>query len=1066
MKSVIRWFVDNQVAANLLMWILIFGGLVTIPSILIEEFPTVDPRIVQVQVPYPGAAPEEVESGVCQRIEEAIDGVEGIDKIDSTAYEGLCLLIAELKQEASVAKASRDIEARVNAITTLPHDAERPIVSELTITATVLNMALTGNVSPRSLKEIGENIRDELAELPEVSKVELSFTKDYEISVEVSEHTLRQYGLTLGTVAESIRQGSQDVAGGSLKTDSGEILLRTLGQAYNEADLERLVVKQLDDGSIVRLSDIATITDGFVDNEILFQVDGTPAVMLTVSRTGNGNLLRIARHVKEYIGNKQAGLPHGVELAIWKDESQDLVDRLRVLGRNAGGGLLLVLLVLTLFLQPRLAFWVAVGLPIAMIGTLLLFPVFNVSISTVSIMGFILVLGILVDDAIVVGERVHAFETRGYSLRDAAIHGTQQVSLPVIFGVLTTMAAFMPLAVSGSGLSSFLQAVGITAIVALLLSIVESQMILPAHLAHRRQSNNALSTTPSEQGRWTKFQQRMEHGLRMIAKQRYQPVLRRAMEWRYFTLAIAVSVVVLVLTLFASGRAVFQFFPSVEADRVYATLIMPPGTPIQVLQREAEKLKVAALQLRDELDKEHAPEQQSNIRRILKAIGGKIARGSIDFDGGPTNSNHVELVLELIPYKERGSVSPGYIAHRWRELTPPIADAVALNYTANFFSIGDAIDIRLRGPDTEQLRAAARDIKLALTRFDGVSDITDSFRAGKQEIKFTLKDQAPHLGINSGQLGRQIRNAFYGEEVQRVQRSREDIRIMVRYPKSERHSMSDVQNMRVRTPQGEEIALGNVANLDLGRGFSSIRRLDRQRVISVTADVDRDMIEPERVLNFLDLQVKPQIYSRYPGIEYSLGGEAEESADSFNDLSYYTALALLLIYALLAIPLQSYSQPLIIMSVIPFGAVGAILGHFIMGKPLVFFSLLGIVALSGVVINSSLVLVDNINRLRREGAETVVAISDAAVERFRPIVLTSITTFVGLVPLIIDQNPTTYIFIPMAISLSFGVVFATVITLFLVPCLYMLLAEAGSKSAGIEAMPVKPIQEPITPNQP
>ncbi|MFK7731242.1 MAG: efflux RND transporter permease subunit [Pseudomonadales bacterium] len=1057
MKGVIRWFVDNQVAANLLMWILIFGGLVTIPSILIEEFPTVDPRIVQVQVPYPGAAPEEVESGVCQRIEEAIDGVEGIDKIDTTAYEGLCLLIAELKQEASVAKASRDIEARVNAITTLPLDAERPIVSEVSITATVLNMALTGNISPRSLKEIGESIRDELADLPEVSKVELSFTKDYEISVEVSEHTLRQYGLTLSSVADAIRQSSQDVAGGTLKTDSGEILLRTLGQAYNEADLEGLVVKQLDDGSIVKLSDIATIKDGFVDSDVLFQVDGVPAVMLTVSRTGNGNLLRIARHVKGYIEAKQSSLPHGVQLAIWKDESQDLVDRLRVLGRNAGGGLLLVLLVLALFLQARLAFWVAVGLPIAMVGTLLLFPVFNVSISTVSIMGFILVLGILVDDAIVVGERVHAFETRGYSLRDAAILGTQQVSLPVIFGVLTTMAAFMPLAVSGSGLSSFLQAVGITAIVALLLSIVESQMILPAHLAHRRQSGSA---NPSEQGRWEKFQQRMEHGMRAIAKQRYQPALQRAMDWRYFTLAIAVSVVVLVLTLFASGRAVFQFFPSVEADRVYATLTMPPGTSTAVLQREAEKLKVAALTLRDELDKDHDDDQPSNIRRILKAIGGKIARGSIDFDGGPTNSNYVELVLELIPYKQRGSVSPGYIAHRWRELTPPIADAVALNYTANFFSIGDAIDIRLRGADTDHLRAAANDVKLALKRFDGVSDITDSFRAGKQEIKFTLKDQAQHLGINSGQLGRQVRNAFYGEEVQRVQRSREDIRIMVRYPKAERHSMHDVQNMRVRTPQGDEIALGNVANLELGRGFSSIRRLDRQRVISVTADVDRDMIEPERVLNYLDLEVKPKINQLYPGIEYSLGGEAEESADSFNDLGYYTALALLLIYALLAIPLQSYSQPLIIMSVIPFGAVGAILGHFIMGKPLVFFSLLGIVALSGVVINSSLVLVDNVNRLRREGAETSLAIAEAAVERFRPIVLTSITTFVGLVPLIIDQNPTTYIFIPMAISLSFGVVFATVITLFLVPCLYMILAEAGSKSAGIESMPAKPNREP------
>lgn len=1051
MKSIISWFVDNQVAANLLMWVLLVGGLVSIPSILIEEFPTVDPGIVQVQVPYPGAAPEEVERGVCQRLEEAVDGIQGVDKLDTNAYEGQCVLLVEVAQDANSSRVASDVEARINAITTLPQDAERPIVSEMAITATVLNIALSGPIPARQLKEIGEQIRDEIAELPEVSQVDLLFTRPYEIAVEVSEHTLNRYSLTLAQIANAIREGSQDIPGGVLKSDDGEILLRAIGQAYNAAQLESIVVKRLEDGSTVTLNDIADIRDGFVENKLDFQVDEQAAVMLKVSRTGDGNLLRIADNVKRYIAGKQSELPQNVEFKIWKDESRDLVDRLRVLGRNAGGGLILVLLVLALFLQPRVAFWVAIGLPIAMVGTLLLFPVFDVSISSISIMAFILVLGILVDDAIVVGERVHAYEARGYSLRDAAVLGTQEVSVPVIFGVFTTMAAFMPLVLTSSGLSAFLQALGITAIVALLLSIVESQMILPAHLAHRKnKSKDAAIDTDQEPTGWVAFQQRTEQAMRRFAKLRYQPMLLKALQWRYFTVSIAIAIAVLVLALFASGRAVFQFFPSVESDRVFASLVLPAGTPFEVLEREANKIQNAAYQLKEELDSEQGENQPSNIRRVLRAIGGQISRGSIDLPSDGGSSNYAEVVLELLPYDQRTSIRPSEIAQRWRELTPAINDVVALNYTANFFSMGEPIDIQLRGDDNRQLQAAAELVKDHLKGFDGVVDIVDSFRSGKQEIRFTLKEEAKHLGLNVGQLGRQVRNAFYGEEAQRVQRGREDVKVMVRHPIAERRSMQDLQNMRIRTEHGDEVALGNVAQLDLGRGFSSIKRLDGKRLVSVTADIDRGKLEPERVLASLAENIQPMIEQRYPAVEYSLGGEAEESASSVGDLVQYSMLALLLIYALLAIPLQSYSQPLIIMSVIPFGAIGAILGHLIIGYPLVFFSLLGIVALSGVVINSSLVLVDNVNRSRQRGVATVQAVSEAGLERFRPIILTSLTTFVGLIPLIADDNPTTTMIIPMAVSLSFGVIFATFITLFLVPCLYLIMAEASGVQISAE----------------
>lgn len=1046
MRPAITWFVDNPVAANLLMWILVLGGLLTAPSIRMEEFPTIDANTVQISVPYPGAAPEEVEQGVCIRIEEAIDSVEGIQRISTSAYEALCVVSAELIRGSKRSKVVSDIQSKVDSIVSFPKETEKPVVAETTILANVLQIAITGEINQRALKEIGERVRDDIAELPGVSQVALLFTKPYEISIEVSEFTLRRYGLKLDSVAEAIRAASVDIPGGSIKTVEGEILLRTKGQAYIGEDFEDIVVLTRTDGTILTVGDIATIRDGFEEVDLEAEFDDKPAVMIKVYRVGEEDVLAIARRVKQFLAHHQSTLPAGVEFVVWKDESQDLRDRMAVLGRNAGGGLILVLLILALFLKLRLAFWVALGLPIALLGTLTLFPLFNLSISTMSVMAFILVLGILVDDAIVVGERVHAYEMLGYSRRDAAVFGTHEVAVPVIFGVLTTMTAFLPLLMMISDLSSFFKVVGGTAMLALVFSIAESQCILPAHLAHRGSSTGAAKSGKPQ--RWQLLQQRTSDWLRHFAGQRYQPLLRRALHWRYLTLAIGTAAIMLTAALIVSGRITFQYFPAFSGERVYATVTMAEGTPYAEVAQAAAKIKHAARQLRAELDEAGVPTgHESNVKHIIKTIGSVVSRGSIDSSAANTPTR-AEVVMELLPDNERDTISSSAVANRWRELTGPVSDAVALQFSADFFSAGEAINIRLRGPDTEELKAAADELSAALERFDGVYDISDSFRAGKQEVQLALRPEAKPLGISLLELGSQVRQAFYGEEVQRVQRGKEDVRVMVRYPEQERRSLTDLENMRIRTSEKIEVPFGNVAEASLGYGFATIKRENGERIISVIADVNRGVVEPERVLAALEAQFKPVLNRKYPNVEYSLGGEAEDSLIAMEGLGRWTLLALLMIYALLAIPLRSYSQPLVIMSVIPFGAIGAVLGHYLLGVDLVFFSVLGIVALSGVVVNASLVLVDYINKRRSAGEDVVSAVATAGAVRFRPIVLTSLTTFVGLIPIMADQNPSTIIFVPMAISLAFGVLFATAVTLFLVPCLYLILDDAINSLRG------------------
>ena len=1035
MTPIIRWFVENKVAANLLMMILVSGGLLALPQLYLEEFPEVKVAAVQIQVPYLGAAPQEVETAVCVRVEEALEGTEGVDTVRSTAAEGMCSIVAELVEGVEISKVANDIRSKVDAIDSFPAETERPITSEITVVSKVIQIVVFGETSEQGLRSVTQKLRDDLAALPGVSQVEMSFGRDFEISVEVPEANLRQFDLTLEEIGRAIAANSLDLPGGAIDTSQGEILVRTQGQAYRGQEFEDIIIRANPDGTRLTLAEVAEVKDGFVDADMAARFNGESAMALVVSRVGTEDTIEIADAVKAYIDQLRPTLPEGLNIEVWKDESQDLTDRLQALVKNARSGLILVMIVLALFLQFRLALWVAAGIPIALLGTLAIFPGLGVAISTMSIMGFILVIGILVDDAIVVGERIFAHEEMGKPRLQAAIDGTNEVSTPVIFGVLTTMATFIPIMNIPGEIGGFFLVIGTVVVIALFFSIFESQLILPHHLAHRR-----VAHRKKDKNRWQRIQGTLSDRLDTFASDTFSPWVARAIEYRYTTLALGVAVLTIALGALLSGRILFQFFPSVDGSRIYASVVLPEGTPIETTATVVQRMEDSAEQLRQELDAIQLVEDQSSITKVYTAVGTLLPKGSVEF-GTPVKTNIAEVAIELnIPSDYEGT-PVSIFANRWRELTGPIPDAVEIKFTATIFSIGAAIDIELFGTDFDELKSVADELKAALASYPGVVDISDSFRSGKQEIKLSLKPEARYYGISLANLGSQVRHAFYGYEAQRIQRGKDDIRVMVRYPEDERDAFGSIESMFIRTPGGAEVPFSSIANIEIGEGFTTISRVDGQRVINVTAEVMRDKITPEQVLSGVFGKSLPEITKRHPGVSYSLAGEAEDRAESMSSLGAYALLALLVIYALLAVPLQSYLQPLVIMSVIPFGAIGAIFGHFVMGADLTFLSVLGIVALSGVVVNSSLVLVDYVNRQRAAGTDLHTALVSAGVVRFRPILLTSLTTFIGLLPMVFDKNTATLIFVPLAISLAFGVLVGTVITLFLVPSLYHILED-------------------------
>tara|TARA_B110000211_G_scaffold95250_1_gene111056 strand:+ start:1459 stop:4728 length:3270 start_codon:yes stop_codon:yes gene_type:complete len=1053
----LTWFTDNPVAANLMMAIFIAGGFISLATMHKEEFPNIEPGIVQIQIPYLGAAPEEVEEAVCIRVEEAIEGVDGMDRFYSVSRESMCSVMVELTQNADITTVLNDIKGKVDAISTFPAETEKPIVSSMQFRGQTISLAVHGNTDEATLKLLAEEIRDDISALEGISQVSVTYARPWEISIEVSEQTLRQYNLTMSEIADAIRRASMDLPGGSIKTQGGEILLRSKGQAYRGPEFEDIVVVTRPDGTNISLGDIAIVNDAFQEGFLRAKFDGERSVAVTVYRVGKEDTITSANSVKQYIEKKRAQLPPGISLTIWIDESIALNRRIGALTKNAYAGLALVLLILTLFLRFKVAIWVAAGIPIAILGAIWMFPFAGINISSLTVLAFILVLGIVVDDAIVVGERIFSHESIQKNHREAAIAGTKEVITPVVFGVLTTIAAFLPILLIAGRMGDFFSIIGWVVLVCLVFSILECMLILPAHLAHRKTEGYFLEGTPLVEG-WIKFQGKFSGGLESFAINTYKPTLEKTLEWRWVTWAVATAVLVTSIALIASGRVIFQFFPAVEGDRIFATLTMPEGINVEYTEEAARQLELAAFETAKEvnaelgLGKDSLGNDRSVILHTFQSIGVKAARSSGPPMRTAGGSHLAEVVLDLVPFKERPGWNTNKIADKWREKTGSVTDAVELQFTTSTFSGGDALALQLKGRDIEQLKRAALYLRTELGRYPGVLDLTDSFRAGKQEVKLDILPEAKPLGLTLNDLARQVRQSFYGEEAQRIQRGTDDVRVMVRYPENERQSLGNLENMRIRTKENIEVPFSTVAKVIYGDGFSAINREDQQRVIDVRGDVNRSIVTPEEIMAAVEKAVcatgtsfgsrESRCYNAdFPGVAFKISGEQEERAKALGSMIATVPLALMIIFALLAVPLKSYMQPLVIMSVIPFGAVGAIVGHYIMGWDLIFFSLLGIIALSGVVVNASLVLVDYINRQRLEGVPLFEAVSNAGVVRFRPIILTSVTTFVGLVPLMTDKDPETFMFIPMAISLAFGVLFATVITLFLVPSLYLMLHD-------------------------
>lgn len=1047
MNGVIGWFARNSVAANLAVVLILAAGLLTLPTIPQKQFPDVEVRVITISVPYLGAAPDEVERGVCMRVEESLDGVEGVEKIFSTASEGSCSVRVELLDGADVAKALDDVKNRVDAIDTFPEETEKPIIAQVAVRRSVIDVAIAGRADERSLKALGERVRDDISSLPGVTQAELTNARPYEIAIEVSEETLRRHGLTFDQVADAVRRTSLDIPGGSIKTSGGEILLRTQGQAYHGPEFERIVVLKQPDGTRVTLGEIAHVSDGFEDTDQKAEFDGQPAVMVRVFRVGDQDAIEIAAGVKAYVEREQPRMPEGIDLVVWRDDTESLRDRIDIMLRSGMEGFALVLIVLALFLRPRVAAWVSLSVPISMLGTIWLMPALGQSINVMSTFAFILVIGILVDDAVVVGENIFTRQQRGTGdPLESAIAGAREVATPVIFGVLASIAAFVPLKFSGGESNQVFGVLATIVITALTFSLIESQLFLPSRLANIPRSTGRPSTRLMRL--WYGIEESFARGFERFAQQRYRVWLVRALDWRYATLAAGLCALLWTIGLVASGRMRFTYFPTIESNYASAELTMPTGTPVEVTEAAVRQIEAAALQLRAELDREFAEEGKSLIEHVMVSIGEQPSRAAQGQQPGMRNQSaftgaHLgEVSIELVRSEER-SIRTRDVAARWRELTGLVPEAVELEFSSAFFSFGDPVSVQFRGNDVEDLRQASARLRAALAEYPGVFDISDSFRAGKRELKLAILPGAEALGLSLGDLGRQVRQAFYGEEAQRIQRGREDIRVMVRYPESERRSLGDLENLRIRAPDGVEVPFASVALAEQGRGYASIRRSNRQRVIDVTADVNEQVITANEVIASLEANVLPGVLADHPGMTYSLEGQQREQNETVVSLLRASAIAQLTIYALLAIPLRSYGLPLLIMSVIPFGFVGAVLGHVLMRQNLSILSFMGVLTASGVVVNASLVLVHRVAQLRAEGVGRFESVVESGLSRIRPIALTSATTFSGLLPVLLNRSFTAQFLIPMATSLAFGVAFTTLITLFLVPALYLAADDVG-----------------------
>ncbi|MCU8061492.1 efflux RND transporter permease subunit [Shewanella sp. SM55] len=1024
-KGILAWFARNSVAANLLMCVLLIGGLFS--SILInkEVFPSFELNLLNISVAYPGAAPQEIEEGINIKIEEAIQDINGIKKVTSVASEGVGSITVEVEDGYEVQTILDEAKLRLDAISTFPVNIEKPNISQIKPENNVIWVSVYGDMTLHDMKELAKSVRDDLTQLPAVTRAKVTGVRDYEIGIEVSENKLREYGLTFSQVALAVQNSSLDLPGGSIRAQDGDILLRTKGQAYTGDDFANIVVTTRADGSRVMLPQVATIKDDFEERLEYTRFNGKPAAIIEVTSIDDQNALDIADQVKQYVEQRRATLPANAQLDTWGDMTHYLQGRLDMMMSNMFYGALLVFIILAMFLDLKLAFWVMMGIPVCFLGTMLVMPLepFSMTINMLTLFAFILVLGIVVDDAIVIGESAYTeVERHGHSVENV-IRGAQKVAMPATFGVLTTIAAFIPMLMVSGPMGIIWKSIGMVVILCLAFSLVESKFILPAHLAHMK-----FKKTGAPKGFFGHLKANFNDRVQYFIHHSYRNFLERCIKHRYNVVAAFIGVLILSIALVASGKVRWVFFPDIPSDFIQVELEMDEGSSEGNTLKVVQSIEEALYKMNEKMEKDN---------------GYQVVKHSFINMSSRTSAF---IFAELTKGEDR-EVDGVTIAAAWREQLPELLSVKKLSFNASTNDAGGDISFRLTSSDLDELSAASKELKQKLASYEGVYDIADNFSSGSHEIRLKIRPEAEALGLTLSDLARQVRYGFYGYEAQRILRNKEEIKVMVRYPLEQRRTVGYLENMLIRTPTGTSVPFSTVAQIEKGESYASITRVDGKRAITITANANKNIVEPSKVVQEIQKDYLPQLQAKYPKIQTALDGGSLDEQNAMVGLMQGFFFALFTIYALMAVPLKSYSQPLIIMSVIPFGIIGALFGHLIQGLAMSVLSLCGIVALAGVVVNDSLILVDFVNRAREQGQSVRQAAVDSGCYRFRAIILTSLTTFVGLVPIILERSLQAQIVIPMATSLAFGILFSTVVTLILVPLLYIILDDVKRTSS-------------------
>lgn len=1021
-KGLIAWFARNPVAANLIMVFILIGGLLTALTIRKQAFPQFESNWVSIQAIYPGAAPQEVEEGITIKIEENLEGTEGIKRLITYSNRGYAQAWIEIEEKYDAKEALDEIKTQVDSINTFPAGMERPIVQRDKYQQGVMILALHGDMSYYQLKELGNDIKDELQNLPQVNLVDFYSGLDYEISIEISPDKLREYGLTFRDVSNAVQSFSTNMSAGQIRSDTGYISMRVEKQAYRGGEFETLPLITLPDGAQINLGDVATINDGFEEGLLYSKYNGKNSLSFEINASKDQDITVVANVLKKYLADKAEQLPAGVKLSPIVDFTYYLEGRLDMMVDNMVWGGILVMLVLALFLPLRLAFWVMMGLPVSFLGAFLFMPIgfLDITINMVSLFAFIIVLGIVVDDAIVVGESASAeIEKHGHSLNNV-IRGVKRVAMPATFGVLTTIAAFLPQAMASGPSAAFSKAIGVVIILCLIFSLIESKLILPAHIAAMNPRK------PNPKNPLHKLRNVVDSGLKHFVKNYYTPFIGHCIHYRYTVIVGFICILIMSAGMFAGGLVKFVPNPKIPHDFPRISLEMNLSSSEQATLETARKIENVLLSVDKELEQQYG---QSMIRDLSVSLRGR------------TNASIMAILVE--PHLR--PIDTFELSTLWREKMPPLPGLKTLTIEDSIFGGGrddGDVSFRLEGKNADELKAVSSKLKAKLQSMEGVGDVNDSLQSATDEVQLDLKPLAYSMGLTLADVASQVSFSYYGLEAQRILREGEEIKVMIRYPQSERNSISNIQDTRIITPTGAEVSLSEIAIVKLVDGVSSIRRENSNRTVNVWAAVNSDQVEPFAIAQEIRDVYLPALLKNYPGVQSNVAGRIQEEMESANEQLRDFAISLMIIFALLAIPLRSYSQPLIIMSVIPFGVVGAMFGHMALGMTMSGLSMFGIIAVAGIVVNDSLVMVDFVNKARAEGVAIKEAVMQAGARRFRAIFLTSVTTFIGVMPIIMETSLQAKIVIPMAVSLAFGVLFATVITLILIPCQYVALEDA------------------------